>query len=151
MNFLTVGLLFLKSDPAKALYNAQNFIKYENFMMFPINTIKWWIIEFIYGIANFASSLLNHVVGVGNFLTKSLNGTGELGQWITGARMAALTIAASYLIWVAVRFVIAKQPPQFKNVILQLITSVFLILSLSDITNTLVNYSTQWYQDFTQT
>lgn len=138
-------------EQAYALYNAQNYIKYENFMMFPINTIKWWIIQFVYGIANFASELLTHVVGVGGFLTKQLNGSGELGQWINGARIAGMTLATAYLIYVAIRFVVAKEPPQIKNVILQVIVSVFLMVSLSDITTTLVEYSTSWYNGFTQT
>lgn len=147
------GLLILASSKAAqyGLYNAQNYIKYENFMMFPINTIKWWIIQFIYGIANFASSLLTHIVGVGSFVTDAMSGKGELGSWINGARVAAMTIAAAYLIYVGVKFVVAKQPPQFKNVALQLFVSIFLILSMSDITTTLVQQSTSWYNGFTQT
>lgn len=153
MNFLSGLLMLAEKTPeqAYALYNAQNYIRYENFMMFPINTIKWWIIQFVYGIANFASELLTHVVGVGGFLTKQLNGSGELGQWINGARIAGMTLATAYLIYVAIRFVVAKEPPQIKNVILQVIVSVFLMVSLSDITTTLVEYSTSWYNGFTQT
>lgn len=153
MNFLSGLLMLAEKTPeqAYALYNAQNYIKYENFMMFPINTIKWLIIQFVYGIANFASELLTHVVGIGGFLTKQLNGSGELGQWINGARIAGMTLATAYLIYVAIRFVVAKEPPQIKNVILQVIVSVFLMVSLSDITTTLVEYSTSWYNGFTQT
>lgn len=147
-NFL---ILAAEKEAKNGLYNAQNFIQYQSFMMWPINTVKWWLVKLFYGIANFASSLLNHVVGTSSFLTKGLSSNSELGSWIIGARNAALVVVTAYLVWVAIKMVASKEPPQFKNVMIQLAVSVLLIMNTGQITSTLVNATTNWYQGFTQT
>ena len=143
-------MLVLASEAVQNnLYNLQNYIKYESFFMYPINTIKWAIVGLFYGLANFSSKVLGKIIGTDSFITKGLTGNGKLAPWMNGARTAAWAILAAYLVWVGVKMVISKEPPKIKNVLLQLVTSVFLILSMGSITTMLVTQSVSWYNNIT--
>lgn len=117
--------------------------------MYPFNSIKWAIVEFFYGMANFSSKVLEKVIGTNSFITKGLTGKGVLAPWLQNARTAAWAILMAYLVWVGVKMVISKEPPRMKNVLLQLVTSIFLIISMGSISKMLVNQSVSWYNEIT--
>ncbi|MDA3768172.1 hypothetical protein PF586_06835 [Lactobacillus delbrueckii] len=117
--------------------------------MYPFNSIKWAIVEFFYGMANFSSKVLEKVIGTNSFITKGLTGKGALAPWVESARNAAWAIIVAYLVWVGVKMVISKEPPRMKNVLLQLVTSIFLIISMGSISTMLVKQSVSWYNGIT--
>ena len=117
--------------------------------MYPFNSITWSIVEFFYGMANFSSKVLEKVIGTNSFITKGLTGKGVLAPWLQNARTAAWAILMAYLVWVGVKMVISKEPPRMKNVLLQLVTSIFLIISMGSISKMLVNQSVSWYNEIT--
>ena len=117
--------------------------------MYPFNSIKWVIVEFFYGMANFSSKVLEKVIGTNSFITKGLTDKSVLAPWLESARNAAWAIIVAYLVWVGVKMVISKEPPRMKNVLLQLVTSIFLIISMGSISTMLVEQSVSWYNGIT--
>lgn len=157
MNIPKVGLLFAAASDfynnngwgseyaANALHNMQNFISSQSFMSWPFNNIKWWLIKLFYGLANAASEILNKMLNITSFLNTGSNPKSELGQFIYLARNASFIFLAVALVVMGIQLMVSRRPPEIKNIVIQAVVAMFLILEIGPATNWVVKQSTGVY------
>lgn len=163
MNIPKVGLLLAAAGDfynkngwgseyaANALHNMQNFISSQSFMSWPFNTIKWWLIKLFYGLANAASEILNKMLNITSFLNTGSDPKSELGQFIHLARNASFILLAVALVIMGIQLMVSRRPPEIKNIVIQAVVAVFLILEIGPATNWVVKQSTGLYHSVVET
>ena len=72
-------------------------------------------------------------------LVNQINGNGQIGQMVKAARTASAVLMVLALIWVGVKIIVNREPPQLKNVVIQVLISAFLLTNLGSLT--------QWVND----
>lgn len=136
---------------ANGLHNMKNFINYQSWIVNIFTSIKWWLIELIYGLANAASEVLNKMLNVTSFLTTGMDSKSQLGQFIYYARIASFALLAVALVIMGISLFVSRRPPEIKNILIQAVTAVILILEVGPATNWLVQQSTNLYNGVVQT
>lgn len=109
----------------------------------------WGLIKFFYGIANWASELISKAFS----LKSALFGEDSkiFGMQADYVNNVVFVIMLIVLIWLAIKMVISKHPPQVKNVIFQVFISVLLITNMGNITTQIMDLGTQAYNAATGT
>lgn len=163
MNIPKIGLLFAAAGDfynkngwgseyaANALHNMQNYISSQSFMSWPFNTIKWWLIKLFYGLANAASEILNKMLNITSFLSTVSDPKSELGQFVHLARNASFILLAAVLVVWGIQLMVSRRPPEIKNIVIQAVVAVFLILEIGPATNWVVKQSTGLYHSVVET
>ncbi len=72
-------------------------------------------------------------------LVNQISGNGQIGQMVKAARTASAVLMVLALIWVGVKIIVNREPPQLKNVVIQVLISAFLLTNLGSLT--------QWVND----
>ncbi len=128
------------SHPAatSALREVSNYLHYHNILMYPLIYVKWFFVNLIYGIANWASKFMADMLNTSS-LVNQINGNGQIGQMVKAARTASAVLMVLALIWVGVKIIVNREPPQLKNVVIQVLISAFLLTNLGSLT--------QWVND----
>lgn len=130
----TFWLLGAGIAPTNALKSALKYLQYTNIFTRAFSTIKWWIIQAVYGIANATSELLNQMMGLSSFVDQ-LHGKGEIGNLMSIAQRITPFLMTLCLIWIGIKIIIDHEAPKIKNVIVQLFISAFLITNIGTISS----------------
>ena len=72
-------------------------------------------------------------------LVNQISGNGQIGQMVKAARTASAVLMVLALIWVGVKIIVNREPPQLKNVVIQVLISALLLTNLGSLT--------QWVND----
>ena len=128
------------SHPAatSALREVSNYLHYHNILMYPLIYVKWFFVNLVYGIANWASKFMADMLNTSS-LVNQISGNGQIGQMVKAARTASAVLMVLALIWVGVKIIVNREPPQLKNVVIQVLISAFLLTNLGSLT--------QWVND----
>ncbi len=106
--------------------------------MYPLIYVKWFFVNLVYGIANWASKFMADMLNTSS-LVNQISGNGQIGQMVKAARTASAVLMVLALIWVGVKIIVNREPPQLKNVVIQVLISAFLLTNLGSLT--------QWVND----
>lgn len=128
--------------PTNALHSALKYLQYTNIFTRAFSTVKWWIIQGVYGVANATSELMNKTLGLSSFVDQ-LNGTGEIGKLMDVAKQIAPMLMALVLTFIAIKIVIDHRAPKLKSVVVQLILSCILITNIGSISTWLTKSSVE--------
>lgn len=130
------------SHPAatSALREVSNYLHYHNILMYPLIYVKWFFVNLVYGIANWASKFMADMLNTSS-LVNQISGNGQIGQMVKAARTASAVLMVLALIWVGVKIIINREPPQLKNVVIQVLISAFLLTNLGSLTQWVNNES----------
>ncbi|MFP7474275.1 hypothetical protein SFC55_25150 [Niallia taxi] len=133
-------------DIVKFLQDHSDWLQYGSFFPFMLHAIGWAIIKGLFYITSMLEGLIPESLNLLDFLDDS--GL----QGITKAIMNDLVLVLMILtlIYLGFKTIIAKQPPNFKSVGVNIFISSFLLLGLPTLMDTLQEVSTQFY-DATQT
>ena len=128
------------SHPAatSALREVSNYLHYHNILMYPLIYVKWFFVNLVYGIANWASKFMADMLNTSS-LVNQISGNGQIGQMVKAARTASAVLMVLALIWVGVKIIVNREPPQLKNVVIQVLISALLLTNLGSLT--------QWVND----
>ncbi len=134
-----------EKDTVEFLTKYQDYLSYGNFLTVMFNSIGWLLIKGLFLLTNVFEGLLSDAMGLLNFLDDA----GLKG--IAGAIINDLVVALMVLTLVFLGFktVIAKEPPNFKSVGVNIAFSAFLILGLPTLLDTMENVSVKFF-DATQ-
>lgn len=137
------------SHPAatSALREVSNYLHYHNILMYPLIYIKWFFVNLIYGIANWASKFMNDMLNTSS-LVDQISGNGQIGQMVDAARTASAFLMVLALIWVGVKIIVNREPPHLKNVVIQVLISAFLLTNLGSLTQWVNNESVSIAKSF---
>ncbi len=130
------------SHPAatSALREVSNYLHYHNILMYPLIYVKWFFVNLVYGIANWASKFMADMLNTSS-LVNQISGNGQIGQMVKAARTASAVLMVLALIWVGVKIIVNREPPQLKNVVIQVLISAFLLTNLGSLTQWVNNES----------
>ena len=106
--------------------------------MYPLIYVKWFFVNLVYGIANWASKFMADMLNTSS-LVNQISGNGQIGQMVKAARTASAVLMVLALIWVGVKIIVNREPPQLKNVVIQVLISALLLTNLGSLT--------QWVND----
>lgn len=109
----------------------------------------WGLIKFFYGIANWASELISKAFSLKSALFG--NGSKIFGMQADYVNNVVFAIMIIVLIWLAVKMVISRHPPQVKNVLFQVFISILLITNMGNITTQIMDLGIQAYNAATGT
>lgn len=115
--------------------------------MYPLIYIKWFFVNLIYGIANWASKFMNDMLNTSS-LVDQISGNGQIGQMVDAARTASAFLMVLALIWVGVKIIVNREPPHLKNVVIQVLISAFLLTNLGSLTQWVNNESVSIAKSF---
>lgn len=131
--------------PTNALHSALKYLQYTNIFTRAFSTVKWWIIQGVYGVANATSELMNKMLGLSSFVDQ-LNGPGEIGKLMNMAKQITPMIMALGLTFIAIKIVIDHHAPKIKSVVVQLFLSCMLIANIGSISTWLTKASVETAQ-----
>ncbi|OYR89017.1 pLS20_p028 family conjugation system transmembrane protein [Lactobacillus taiwanensis] len=137
------------SHPAatSALREVSNYLHYHNILMYPLIYVKWFFVNLVYGIANWASKFMADMLNTSS-LVNQISGNGQIGQMVKAARTASAVLMVLALIWVGVKIIVNREPPQLKNVVIQVLISAFLLTNLGSLTQWVNNESVSIAKSF---
>ncbi|HCN6340388.1 TPA: hypothetical protein N6Z85_004702, partial [Escherichia coli] len=133
-------------DTVKFLQKYQDYLSYSNFLTSILNAIGLGIIKGLYILTAAVEGLIPDSLNLLDFLDNS--GL----QGITKAIINDLVVALMVLMitYLGIKTIIAKEPPNFKSVGVNIFISAFLIVGLPSLMNTMEEASIGFY-DATQT
>lgn len=128
------------------LKDHSDWLQYGSFFPFMLHAIGWAIVKGLFYITTMLEGLIPDTLNLLDFLDDS--GL----QGITKAIMndLVLVLMVLTLVYMGFKTIIAKQPPNFKSVGVNIFISSFLLLGLPTLMDALQDFSTQFY-DATQT
>ncbi|MEK4181683.1 hypothetical protein NSQ61_19770 [Aeribacillus sp. FSL K6-1121] len=129
----------------KFLREHSEWLQYASFMGVILHAIAWFIVKGLYVLVAFMESLIPESMNLLNFLDDS--GMQGLVKAVVSDLVVVLIILT--LVYLGFKTVIAKEPPKFKNVGVNIFISAFLIIGLPTLMDTMEDISTKFY-DATQ-
>ncbi|MEY8742823.1 pLS20_p028 family conjugation system transmembrane protein [Bacillales bacterium AN1005] len=133
-------------DYVKFLKGHSDWLQYGSFFPFMLHALGWALIKGLYFITSTLEGLIPETLSLLDFLDDS--GLQEISKAIMNDLVLALMILT--LVFLGFKTIIAKQPPNFKSVGVNIFISSFLLLGLPTLMDALQDVSTQFY-DATQT
>ncbi|WP_437834494.1 pLS20_p028 family conjugation system transmembrane protein (plasmid) [Niallia taxi] len=133
-------------DIVKFLKSHSDWLQYGSFFPYMLHALAWALIKGLYFITSTLEGLIPETLSLLDFLDDS--GLQGMTKAIMNDLVLALMILT--LVYLGFKTIIAKQPPNFKSVGVNIFISSFLLLGLPTLMDALQDVSTQFY-DATQT
>lgn len=130
----------------KFLKSHSDWLQYGSFFPYMLHALAWALIKGLYYITSTLEGLIPETLSLLDFLDDS--GLQGMTKAIMNDLVLALMILT--LVYLGFKTIIAKQPPNFKSVGVNIFISSFLLLGLPTLMDALQDVSTQFY-DATQT
>lgn len=158
---LTIPLLLLITHPVYAdmwdslwsnaggqntidfLTKYKDYLSYGNFFTVILNSLAWFLIKGIYWITSTIEGLIPQTLNLLDFLNDS--GVQGITKAVLNDLVGVLMILT--LVFLGFKTVIAKEPPNFKSVGVNIFISAFLILGLPSLMNIIKDISVNFYND----
>ncbi|MER7678434.1 pLS20_p028 family conjugation system transmembrane protein, partial [Streptomyces sp. NPDC096934] len=133
-------------DIVKFLKGHSDWLQYGSFFPYMLHALGWALIKGLYFITSTLEGLIPETLSLLDFLNDS--GLQGISKAIMNDLVLVLMILT--LVYIGFKTIIAKQPPNFKSVGVNIFISSFLLLGLPTLMDALQDVSTQFY-DATQT
>ncbi|MGG0740409.1 pLS20_p028 family conjugation system transmembrane protein [Niallia taxi] len=133
-------------DIVKFLKGHSDWLQYGSFFPYMLHALGWALIKGLYFITSTLEGLIPETLSLLDFLNDS--GLQGISKAIMNDLVLVLMILT--LVYLGFKTIIAKQPPNFKSVGVNIFISSFLLLGLPTLMDALQDVSTQFY-DATQT
>ncbi len=119
-----------------ALKEFSNYLHPVDMFQHLVNQAIWGLIKLFYGLAKWASTITDKAFGAEGLIGQNAEIFGVQAKYIQYVVWSLMVITLMVL---AYKMVVSKEPPQIKNIFVQLIISVFLITNLGPITREISN------------
>lgn len=130
----------------EVLKNYSNYLHPVDMFGHIINQAKWGLIRLFYGFAKWASEITDKAFGAKGLIDPNGEIFGLQGKYIQYVVWSLMILTLTYL---GVKMAISKNPPQIKNIFIQLLVTIFLILNIGTVTREISKLGTLGYQTAT--
>lgn len=130
------------TDIVKFLQGHSDWLNYGSFFSVILHELGWILIKGLYNIASFLEGLIPQSLGLLDFLDDA--GLEGITKAIINDLVVVLMVLT--LVYIGFKTVIAKEPPNFKSVGVNIFISAFLILGMPTLMDTMEDISVKFYE-----
>lgn len=147
VNALSLDWLFgdESEDAAKFLRDHSDWLQFGSFLPLILHELGWLVVKSVYFLTSFMEGLVSDSIDMLDFLDYA--GLSELGSSIIGDLVVVLMVLT--IVFLGIKTIVSKEPPNFKNVGVNIFISAFLVLGLPELMNTMEEVSVGFF-DATQ-
>jgi len=133
-------------ETVEFLNKYEDYLSYGSYLTVMAHTVGWWFVKGLYLIVSLVEGLIPETFNLLDFLESA--GLNDLTSSIINDLVVVLMVLV--IVFLGIKTIIAKNPPNFKSVGTNIAISGILIVGLPSLMTTMENVSTQFY-DATQT
>lgn len=129
-------------ETVQFLNTYNDYLTYGNFFNVFLHQIGWGLVKILYRAVSAVESLIPETFTLLDFLESA--GVNSLASAVINDLVVALMVLT--IVFIGIKMIIGKEPPQFKNILVNIVVSGLLIVGLPSLMSTMQDMSLKFYE-----
>lgn len=129
-------------ETVQFLNTYNDYLTYGNFFNVLLHQIGWGLVKILYWAVSAIESLIPETFTLLDFLESA--GVNSLASAVINDLVVALMVLT--IVFIGIKMIIGKEPPQFKNILVNIVVSGLLIVGLPSLMSTMQDMSLKFYE-----